>query len=501
MWAKAGGSAALKAAVGAAGAAAGLIYQGAAFVASKFAGAAIALWAMVGSPGKGVIAAAGAAGAKAGAAYAGATAGGGMLGAAALALRAAAPLAIPVVIAVAAKPILDDIIEQQDISQKSKDMITGKAFGGPDSKPGDEGVFRFPWEQGGFFHQDGADLAETMATDLSEGFRGSNAMATLPKVIGAELTSAVGDGWQEVSRATNAMATLPLADNIKDDFAAARKAVMQGFGSVKAALANPPQLISRKDRLSNMEGRMKKIMRNLRKAVDAEDPANIGYWQKAAIKQQGQMDRMRGKTVASVSDIRATFDKMGVKVEGTWLGVERSARRSSKKARRSARAEFRALVGDVKGFDLKSAGTALIGSWIAGIEAARTAVATAAASLTDYFGKFFHGSAVPKQGPLKGFDRMGGDMIDAWIGTVRGRRGRVQAAGREMAGAFQPRIGAPGLAAVGAVGRSGDAGGGTTVVNVGVLVADEAGLDELDRRMGRRRRRTSRNRGLYNDPN
>ena len=113
----------------------------------------------------------------------------------------------------------------------------------------------------------------------------------------------------------------------------------------------------------------------------------------------------------------------------------------------------------------------------------------------------------PKVGPLHDIDKWGPKLMDTWAGPLE-RHGvaRARRAGTAVAGAFAPAGGTPALAggtpalAGGFPAPSGGAGGGDTI-NVGVLVADEAGLDELERRMSRRRRRTSRNRGLYNDPN
>ena len=57
----------------------------------------------------------------------------------------------------------------------------------------------------------------------------------------------------------------------------ARKAILDGFGSIKDALKKDsrPQLISRDDRLENMEKRQRKVMKQLREAIAADDPCNV----------------------------------------------------------------------------------------------------------------------------------------------------------------------------------------------------------------------------------
>ena len=122
-----------------------------------------------------------------------------------------------------------------------------------------------------------------------------------------------------------------VAKPIREEFAAARKAIAQGFGSVKAALADPPALIGREDRLANMEARFRKVMRNLRKAVEADDPFAVDYWTKAAAKQQLQIERMKTRTTASVEDVRESFTKAGVKIDGTWLDIAKGATRTKRK--------------------------------------------------------------------------------------------------------------------------------------------------------------------------
>ena len=122
-----------------------------------------------------------------------------------------------------------------------------------------------------------------------------------------------------------------VAKPIRREFADARKAIAQGFGSVKAALADPPALIGREDRLANMEARFRKVMRNLRKAVEADDPFAVDYWTKAAAKQQLQIERMKTRTTSSVEDVRESFTKAGVKIDGTWLDIAKGAGRTKRK--------------------------------------------------------------------------------------------------------------------------------------------------------------------------
>ena len=482
LWQKAGGSGAVKAAVGAAGAAAGVVYNAAAFAASKIMAAAVALWGMMG--GGRVLAAAGAAGVKAGAAYAGASAAGGMLGTIARAASMMAPIAIPVAVAWVAsevdKPVTDAGKSINKMLTESFDTDKGMLYGTIFDSLGDglhEG-----WNQ--MILNDPFSSEETKAA-LRKEMEGIAAAAYDPL---SSITSSARDIQAAYDPLSSITVPAPdVAGPIEDEFKGARQAVLAGFGSIKDALKNPPQLISTGDRIVNMQGRMTKIMANIRKAVAAEDPINEAYWRKAAAKQQARISAMKGRNNADIRGIGKQVKDTGASIDGTWKQTAQQAGKSSRQARRSAISQFRSLVGDVKGLDLSSAGTNLIMSWVNAINAVKPVVDRAAANITAAFSGFFHGSAVPKHGPLKGFDRMGGDMVDAWVGAVKGRKGKVARAGAELAGAFSPRSRMPSAAMAGVGG-----GGDVNHFHIGTLIADEGGIDMLERRMSRRRRRRSR---------
>lgn len=504
LWQKVGGSAVVKAAAAAAGTAAGIIYQGAAFVASKFASAAAALWGAMG--GGRVIAAARGAGMLAGGAF-----GSAFMAAATLALVAVAALMAVelgkvrqanVELAASNSQAMSDLLAEAPSKAEAEARLAGlRAI--PENLDGvQEHIFNFAKFADGNVLGSAVDglMGANPAQNLKEQIAALETyIATIPDDLAAAVPtdsmSLTGAFQKLLGNAVGAVKALgieapDIAGPIKDEFAEARQAVLAGFGSLKEALKNEPKLISKEVRLDNMAARMEKIMGNLHKAVKARDPFAIDYWSRAAAKQKVQMERMRSRTILSVDDIKGNFKKAGISINGTWQSTERAAGKASRAARRTAISEFRALVGSVKGLNLQSAGTALINSWAAGIRAGKAAVDTAAAYITNGLGMFFHGSAVPKKGPLKGFDRMGGTMLDAYIGVVRGRKAKFASAGAEIAGAFsmRPRMG---MAAAGATAAGG--GGDTIHLHIGTLIADDRGLDELERRMSRRH--TVRNRG------
>lgn len=341
LWTKAGVGSGVKAAARLAGAAAGVIYAAAAIATEKFLSLLGGMWAAVGKPGSAILARATSAGAAAGAAYAGAAGAGGLIGTIGAALTSMAPLAIPVVIAVGAKPILDQAVRDAlgPESAAAEAALTGSFV---DRLKAKDAARRAAEATAGEYWQALIDAGNAPSWNgkvwdpITRAFvaAAGEAGEAGGEAAGAAMTEAVSSSF----KVGQGFAGAGLADFIERGRVATEQAfddtvdtIKEGFGSIKAALANPPQLISRADRLENMEGRMRRIMRNLKAAVAAEDPANIDYWTSAATAQQERMDRIRGRTVSSVADIRRSFDEAGVEIEGTWLEVGRGADRAGRR--------------------------------------------------------------------------------------------------------------------------------------------------------------------------
>lgn len=477
-WQKVAASAAVRGASAAAGAAAGVIYAGATLVAEKFIAIGVAMWTAMGGPR--VLAAAGLAGSKAGAAYAGAAGAGGMLGSIAAAVARMAPLAIPAIIAVGAKPLLDEQVQQLDISQASKDLIT-KGTIRPDIK---QGQWVWPWEAGGFFRQDEIALKDRIQDEIVSPLTRMK-FGEMPELPPIEMPPPPPPG--------------SIAAPIRAEFALATKEVAKGFGNIKSALANPPQMISKKDRLENMQGRLKKVVRNLKKAVDVGDPWSIKYWEGARAKQQRMIDGLKGKNSASLKDIRTAYRKAGVSVAGTWAEVKTKTVAEAGKAKDGAVAAAQATKAGIDAVDLASSGTNMMLEFAAGIDAGVPAVAAASGRAAAAAAAPIESHSPPKVGPLRNIDKWGGALIDTWLKPMEASVGRASSVGARLAAAVAPQRPAFALGGVG--GAGGAFGPGATVIQVGTLVADDGGIDKLQRRMDRRRHHRSRSRRRLNDPN
>jgi TP901 family phage tail tape measure protein len=498
-WRAAGGSAAVKGAVAFAGAAAQVAYEGAAFLVSKFVAVASAMWTALGRPGSAIVARAMQAGAAAGTAYAGASGAGGFIGTVAAAVAGMAPLAIPAVIAIGAKPMVDQAVNSLDIGQTSKDLATGK-FIDDQLKAQETGAerltnFRWPWEKGGMFGG-----PETLAERIIQPKETASAVEdALDDAVVKPVEGLIPAMHTALGRLGDVPFTPPeVADPMADEFAAARKAVLQGFGSIKEALkkGSAPQLISKHDRLDNMEGRMQKVMKNLRKAVEVNDPINVGYWSKAAAKQAVQIDKMRGKSSTTTGAIKRKFASMGIDIEGTWKDTRSAAERESGRTARTAISDAQSIKTGIDAIDLTSSGTNLMLELAAGIRAGISEVSAAAHEAAAAAALPIKSDSPPKVGPLSTIDKWGVPLMEAWAGGIEKGAGRVRLASDRMAGAFRPSAHVPAFALAG----GGSMAGGVHI-HVGTLIADEGGIDELERRMSRRLRLRGRGTGHYNDPN
>ena len=161
-------------------------------------------------------------------------------------------------------------------------------------------------------------------------------------------------------------------------------------------------------------------------------------------------------------------------------------------------AEITAMAGVLAGIDLSASGAAVVNSFANGMISAMPAVTDAANQVAAAAKPPLESQSPPKTGPLRNIDKWGVNLTKTWAsGLSKGAR-YVAGAGDVVAGAFNPRLRAPAMAAGHAMQdrRRGDC------YHVGTLIADERGLDELDRRTHKRRRHKQRGAGRRdNDPN
>jgi hypothetical protein len=399
-------------------------------------------------------------GAAFGISFAGGAGAGGFIGAMVTAVSAMAPLAIPAFIALGAKPVLDEAINSLPIGQESKDLATGKYIadlteGAKSGKPMQVN-FRWPWEKGGLFGGAESEAERLMGRGAREWQDMAMAMVTrgtegaIPEVkqSGKLLVDTLTSTTDQLAQIHPTLfAKGSIADPIRDEFADARQAILSGFGGIKDALkkGSRPQLISRDDRIANMEKRQGRINKQLNRAVAADDPFNVRYWASAAAKQQVQLDRLKGRTGTGLKEIKRDYRATGIDIGRVWGKARRATEREATGAADTAISEAERIRTSMVAMDFATIGSGWMTDLAAGITSNITAVSSAAAT-----------AATAAQ---------------------------TASAGARAAASVTP----------------GGSGGGNTTYVVGTLIADDKGLDELDRRIERRRRVRDRGPMRYRD--
>lgn len=288
-----------------------------------------------------------------------------------------------------------------------------------------------------------------------------------------------------------------VVEPIRGAFQVATAEIAAGFGSVKAALqkGSKPQLISKDDRLENMQARIRKVMRNIKAAVKADDPWNVAYWEQARAKQQMQMEKLRGANSVNLKDIKRAYRSTGADVKGVWQSVRVKTVQETQSAADGALTAIGSIETGIQAIDLTDDAMNLGLEVAAGLDSSVPSVAAAASRVAAAAAGPIESHSPPKFGPLAHIDEWGANLVDTWLKPMEARVGHVGRVGAKLAGALAPRAQLAGMAM--ATAGAGQAGGNH--YHVGTLIANDAGLDEFDRRIERRRKIRGRGPMRYAD--
>lgn len=326
--------------------------------------------------------------------------------------------------------------------------------------------------------------------------------------------------------------------------------VTRGVGNIKAALNQPTQqTISKGDRIENMEARVKRITGKVKQAVEVGDPLAISYWTSALVKQKKMLNGMKTSTVGTMEDVRnAVKTALGGEtspaleeaataapkaVEAAQPAMQHAARAQAMAIRQATQQEQASLVTAAaaaaeanptaittaqSALDATAAAAAItlpnavdmkaqvafdsalnMASMTAGgLYAGVPEVAAAAAALATAAAGPIESHSPPKYGPLKNIDKWGPRLAKTFAGGLAKGAPYVGAASDALGRALSPSPRFSGVAAGGgAQGSSGATGG--VHIHVGTLIADDRGLDELERRMAARTRIGNRTRWTDNE--
>jgi hypothetical protein len=359
------------------------------------------------------------------------------------------------------------------------------------------------------------------------------------------MNSAIATGGPAVART--------IADvraDIVAGFDAAAQAAGQGWSDIHQALDNPPKLMSRKKRLQKMADDISQIWKNLHAAIRKDDPVNTAYWASQLTRAQGAYTTATGSMTLTSDQLVTQLTQAGVDIRGSFLDNGTAAQTMATTVNTAAstvtlqpaidaidaaetavtglpvtvneqmvamhnaieRAESptsAAVNGVVSQFSPLanlngwSWGQHLVQTFVGGIQDKYDLAFQTAQTLARTVSTPIRFSHPPRVGPLSDIRSWGPHMVVEWTRPIGRHLGDVERTAGRLAAAMTPRPAMPAWAgasangqasrwsapgAVGLLGRSGD----VVHVHVGTLIANDAGLDELEARMARRRRRRRR---------
>jgi hypothetical protein len=370
--------------------------------------------------------------------------------------------------------------------------------------------------------------------------------AATATAAGAEVIATVANGVQQgagaVRQAGSAIGS-EAAQGVRDGIAQSAGKVAGAWDAVASALAKGPKIMSRAARLKDFGKAVDHATRMLRRSIVANDPLASSYWESELAKVSAAQHEFRGTTTKTMGEVKADLAAAGITRVGPFGTMARDAKRHAGKlragvtsemdatARRTKRAADRtaaavpdalnAKVGETHSSADRVAAAVEVpltsldayawgqhaGSTFAQGLASQTAAASAAAQkLAAATHAAIGFSRPPRTGPLATIRSWGPHLVATWTAGIERHVGDVEQTASRLAGAMTPRPLAPAWEGAGpARWRSmpapgGRSGGGEVHLHLGTLIADERGLDELDRRLDLRRRLRGRGHPRLNDP-
>jgi hypothetical protein len=216
--------------------------------------------------------------------------------------------------------------------------------------------------------------------------------------------------------------------------------------------------------------------------------------------------RDAGKLKAGVTaEVDATARRTKRAADRTASAVPDALDASVTETRTAAASVGSAVEGPLTSLDAFAWGQHAGASYASGLASQAQATEAAAQQLAAATHAAIGFSRPPRRGPLASIRSWGPHLVATWTAGIERHVGDVERTASRLAGAIVPAPLAPAWQASGGGWRSpastfGGGRGGEVHLHIGTLIADERGLDELDRRLDLRRRLRGRSRPRANDP-
>lgn len=316
---------------------------------------------------------------------------------------------------------------------------------------------------------------------------------------GARAGGAAGDG---------------VGDGFDEEMQQVRVTAMENIKSWKTELetaatfqikVKPPKLQGFKSRMKQLKGSMSQAWKNLQRAVKANDPVAVSYWTQRLGEVQGSIDTMKQNATTDFVTLADNLEQSGVDIGGTFLQTKADAQLLKENLATKTNSAEGAAVGNMEGIvtkidalSLTSSGQHFVDTLVVGMGSRLNNVLSMSSRIAAA-ARLHLGFSSPPPGPLNDIRQWGPHMIDQWTGGILGTVPRVRTASMAIAAAFSPnpKMNWHGGAMGGVRGRREK----ETHIHVGTLIANDRGIDELDRRMNNRKRIKKRRRRSVDSPN
>lgn len=265
---------------------------------------------------------------------------------------------------------------------------------------------------------------------------------------------------------------------------------------IKQAIENPPvKLMSRGARIKQMDRMIRQIEGQLKAALNKRDPISIEYWNSQLIEARSFRKKFVNSHAMTTEELRALYQSLGMKIPKFMRKARNGAKSAQKGMKGDAKDTKSSIMNTFGTMNLFQAGFNMISTMAKGILAAKAAALSAANHIAGTIAGIFVGKSPPPFGPLSTIDKAGTNLMTTYARGMLAGTPVLERAGMKAAGAALPND--MGLRAGYSMGRV----GGGDVIQVGTLIATEQGLDELNRRLDRRKSRRTRGRRLPSERN
>ena len=274
----------------------------------------------------------------------------------------------------------------------------------------------------------------------------------------------------------------------------------------------PPKIQSFQERLKEMRKSMAQAWRQLKIAVKANDPVNIAYWSQRLTDVQGGINTLKEQGKIDVTNLATSLANSGVDIGGTFLDIKTDAQNTKagvdtamNNTETAVSTSVQAMESSVANASLYTEGQHLVQTAISGVNSQYQNAVSAGANIARAFRTNLAFSS-PPPGPLHDIESWGPHMISRWTGGIRSALPQVSRTSDAAARAFHPQPhlrpswGTP-AGMRGTQPGLGRRAGRDVHYHIGTLIANDGGIDKLDRkiedRKRMRKRRTNRDKTVY----